>query len=82
MKEARKIIFAVYCDSDEQARAVQNIAKEFCSNFTIDAVDIMSIYPMIKDNKAMLKQTAKAITKGGKTEALRMIPQLIKMFIK
>ena len=77
MKTPRKIMFAVYCDDDEQAIAVQNIAKEFCSNFTINAVDVMSFYPMIKNNRALIKQTVQAISKGGKSAALRLVPQII-----
>lgn len=77
MKTPRKIMFAVYCDDDEQALAVQNIVKEFCSNFNISAVDIMSFYPMIKNNRGLIKQTVQAITKGGKAAALRLVPQII-----
>ena len=78
MKEARKIMIAVYCDDDEQARAVQNIAKEFCSQFSVKATDIMGIYPMILKNKALLKDAAKTITRGGKSAAFRLIPSLLK----
>ena len=83
MKEARKIMIAVYCDNDEQARAVQNIAKEFCSNFRVSAVDIMSFYPLILKHKALLKDAASTISKGGKAAAFSLVPSLLKaMFDK
>lgn len=69
---------AVYCDNDEQATAVQNIAKEFCSEFSIHAVDIMGMYPLIRKNRALLKEAARTITKEGKAGAIRLIPALIK----
>lgn len=78
MKTPRKIMIAVYCEDDEQARAVQNIAKEFCSQFSVSATDIMGLYPLILKNKAMLKEAASTISKGGKAAAFRLIPSLLK----
>ena len=78
MGTPRKVIMAVYCDNDEQATAVQNIAKEFCSEFSIHAVDIMGMYPLIRKNKGLLKEAARTITKEGKAGAIRLIPALIK----
>lgn len=69
---------AVYCDNEEQATAVQNIAKEFCSEFSIHAVDIMGMYPLIRKNRGLLKEAARTITKEGKAGAIRLIPALIK----
>lgn len=81
MKTPRKIYMAVYCDSDEQAQAVQNVAKEFCSMFTIDAVDLLAIYPKIKEKRGVLKDAAQIITKEGKKGAIRLVPALIKQLI-
>lgn len=81
MKTPRKIYLAVYCDSEEQAVAVQNVAKEVSSTFQIDAVDLLSFYPTIKKNKGLLKEAAKTITKEGKKGAIRLIPALIKAMI-
>ena len=81
MKTPRKIYMAVYCDNDEQALAVQNVTKEFCSMFTIDAVDLLAIYPKIKEKRGVLKDAAKVITKEGKKGAIRLIPALIKELI-
>lgn len=78
MATPRKIILAVYCDNDDQAVAVQNISKEFCSMFNVHAIDIMGIYPMIKKNRKLLKDAAQAINKEGKAGAIRLIPALIK----
>lgn len=69
---------AIYCDDEEQATAVQNIAKEFCSEFSIHAVDIMGMYPLIRKNRGLLKEAARTITKEGKAGAIRLIPALIK----
>lgn len=82
MKEARKIMVAVYCEDDEQARAVQNIAKEFCSQFQVSATDIMSFYPLIIRNKALLRDAAKTISKGGMASALKLAPSLIMALFK
>lgn len=78
MKTPRKIMIAVYCEDDEQARAVQNIAKEFCSQFSVTAKDIMGFYPLIIKNKALLKEAANTISKGGKAAAFRIVPSLLK----
>lgn len=78
MATPRRVIMAVYCDNDEQATAVQNIAKEFCSEFSIHAVDIMGMYPLIRKNRGLLKEAARTITKEGKAGAIRLIPALIK----
>lgn len=74
----RKVILAIYCDNDEQAVALNNIAKEFCSEFSINAVDILSLYPMVKKNKKLLKDAARIITKEGKAGAIRLLPSLVK----
>lgn len=78
MATPRKVILAVYCDNDEQATAVQNIAKEFCSDFSIHAIDIMGLYPTIRKNRKLLKDAARTITKEGKAGAIRLAPALIK----
>lgn len=80
MGTPRKIVMAIYCDNDEQAVAVQNIAKELCSTFTLNAVDIMCVYPMLKKNKALLKDAIKTIQKEGRAGAIRLIPSIVKMF--
>ena len=72
---------AVYCDSEEQLVAVQNVAKEFSSMFQIDAVDLLSFYPIIKKNRGLLREAAQTITKEGKKGAIRLIPALIKAMI-
>ena len=76
----RKIMIAVDCDTDEQAIAVQNVLKEFCSNFRINGVDILAIYPTIKKNKTLIKQMVTTISKDGKKGAIRLLPSLIKAF--
>lgn len=81
MKTPRKIFIAVYCDGDEQATAVQNVAKEFSSMFQIDAVDLLAFYPVIKKNRGLLKEAAQTITKEGKKGAIRLVPSLIKAMI-
>lgn len=81
MKTPRKVYMAVYCDSEEQLVAVQNVAKEFSSMFQIDAVDLLSFYPIIKKNRGLLREAAQTITKEGKKGAIRLIPALIKAMI-
>ena len=81
MKTPRKVYVAVYCDSEEQLTAVQNVAKEFCSMFQIDAVDLLALYPVIKKNRGLLKEAAQTITKEGKKGAIRLFPALIKAMI-
>lgn len=81
MGTPRKIVMAVYCDSDEQATAVQNIAKEFCSTFSLNAVDILCLYPMLKKNKGLLKEAIKVVQKEGKGGIIRLVPSLVKAFM-
>lgn len=73
-------MIAVDCDTDEQAIAVQNVLKEFCSNFHINGVDILAIYPTIKKNRALIKQMVATISKDGKMGAIKLLPSLIKAF--
>lgn len=73
-------MIAVDCDSEEQAIAVQNVMKEFCSNFRLNAVDILALYPAIKKNRTLLKEMFKTISKEGKVAAIRLLPSLIKAF--
>lgn len=81
MGTPRKIVLAVYCDNDEQAIAVQNIAKELSSTFMLNAVDIMCVYPMLKKNRALLRDAIKTIKKEGRAGAIRLIPSIVKMFL-
>ena len=81
MGTLRKIVIAVNCESEEQAVAVQNVVKEFCSNFTINAVDLLGMYPMIKKHKGLIKEAARTIAKEGKAGAIRLVPALIKAML-
>lgn len=76
----RKIMIAVDCDSDEQARAVQNVMAELCANVKIDAVTLLALYPSIKKNRALITNTINDIKKGGKMAALKALPALMKAF--
>lgn len=76
----KKIMIAVNCDDDEQARAVQNVMAELCSNVKIDAVDILALYPTIKKNRGLIKDLFRTVSKEGKMGAIRLIPSLIKAF--
>lgn len=73
-------MIAVDCDSEAQAIAVQNVFKEFCSNFHINGVDILALYPTIKKNRALIKQMITTISKDGKMGAIKLLPSLIKAF--
>lgn len=77
MATPRKIILAVYCDNDEQVTALQNIAKEFCSEYRLNAVDIMALYPKIKQHKSLIKEAIHIGKTGGKMGLLRVIPGII-----
>lgn len=81
MATLRKIMMAIYCDNDEQAVAVQNIAKELCSQNSIHAIDVMCAYPMFKKHRGLLKDAVKTIKKEGKAGAIRLIPSIIKAFM-
>lgn len=73
-------MIAVDCDSDAQAAAVQNVLKEFCSNFHLNGVDILALYPTIKKNRTLIKQMITTISKEGKIGAIKLLPSLIKAF--
>jgi hypothetical protein len=82
MATPRKIIMAIFCDNDEQAAALQNIAKEFCSEYRPNAVDILAMYPKIKRNKSLIKEAVRAGQTGGKMALLRVIPGIINAIFK
>lgn len=77
MATPRKIIMAIYCDNDEQAVALQNIAKEFCSEYRPHAVDIMAMYPKIKQNKQLIKEAVQIGKTSGKMGLLRIVPGIV-----
>lgn len=51
----RKIYLAIDCRSDEEAAQVQKIAEDISMNFDIPAKQIIEYYPMIKNNKGVIK---------------------------
>lgn len=77
----RKIVIAVDCDSEQQATAVQNVMREFCANFKLNAVDLLAIYPAVKKNRTLIKDAVKTISKDGKMGAIKLIPSLMKAFM-
>lgn len=78
----RKIFIAVYCDDDAQATQVQEIAKDMSSSFRIQAKDIIGIYPIIKRNKATLRNAIETIARDKMAGAMKVLPSLVGMLFK
>ncbi len=57
----RKIYLAIDCRNDEEAAQVQKIAEDISMNFDITAKQIIEYYPMIKNNKGVIKVAVKTL---------------------
>ena len=82
MGTPRKIFIAVYCDDEAQAAMAQDIAKEISSSFQIQAKDLIGIWPMIKKNKATLRNAVSAIAKDKMAGAMKVLPSIVSMMFK
>lgn len=74
----RKIIIAVDCDNDQEQQEIQVIAQELSQLFTLKAKNIISFYPVIKQNKTMLYNAAKIVSREGKKGLMKIIPMILK----
>lgn len=74
----RKIIIAVDCENDREQQLVQSIAQEISQTFTIKASDLISFYPVIVKNKALLYTAVKKVSTEGKKGLMSLIPMVIK----
>lgn len=74
----RKIIIAVDCDNDQEQQEIQVIAQELSQLFTLKAKNIISFYPVIKQNKTMLYNAAKIVSREGKRGLMKIIPMILK----
>lgn len=74
----KKIIIAVDCATEQEQQLVQSIAKEISETFKVSARDIISFYPVVQQNKALLYTAVKTIAKEGKKGIMKLVPMLIK----
>lgn len=74
----RKIILVVDCADDKEKELVQGIANEISGTFNMKGSDLISFYPFVKKNKALLYSAAKTVAKDGKKGMMKLIPMLIK----
>lgn len=57
----RKIYLAIDCKTDEEAAEVQKIAEDVSRNFDISAKQVIEYYPMIKNNKSVIKVAVRTL---------------------
>ena len=74
----RKIILVVDCADDKEKELVQGIANEISGTFNMKGSDLISFYPFVKKNKALLYSAVKTVSKDGKKGMMNLIPMLIK----
>lgn len=74
----RKIILAVDCDNEQDQQLVQNIAQEVCQTYHISAKDIISFYPVVRQNKDIIYTAFKTISREGKKGIMKIVPLLMK----
>jgi hypothetical protein len=74
----RKIILVVDCADDKEKELVQGIANEISGTFNMKGSDLISFYPFVKKNKALLYSAVKTVAKDGKKGMMKLIPMLIK----
>lgn len=74
----RKVFIAVDCDNDQELALVQNIAKEISGTFAIKAKDVISFYPFVVKNRALLYSAVKTVAAEGKKGVMKLVPMLLK----
>lgn len=74
----KKIILAVNCDSEEQQQTVQKIAQDISQTFHIEAKDLINMYPVVSQHKALLHSIIKTVSKEGKKGIIKIVPMLLK----
>lgn len=74
----RKVFIAVDCDSEQELQMVQNIAKEISGTFSIKAKDVISFYPFVVQNRALLYSAVKTVASEGKKGVMKLVPMLLK----
>lgn len=74
----RKIILVVDCADDKEKELVQDIANEISGTFNMKGSDLISFYPFVKKNKALLYSAVKTVARDGKKGMMKLIPMLIK----
>ena len=61
----RKIYMAIDCRNDEEAQKVQKIAEDMSMIFGLSAKDIINIYPSVKSNAGLIKNSIKTLSRDG-----------------
>ena len=74
----RKIILVVDCADDKEKELVQGIANEISGTLNMKGSDLISFYPFVKKNKALLYSAVKTVARDGKKGMMKLIPMLIK----
>lgn len=74
----RKIILVVDCADDKEKELVQGIANEISGTFNMKGSDLISFYPFVKKNKALLYSAVNTVSRDGKKGMMKLIPMLIK----
>ena len=74
----RKIILVEDCADDKEKELVQGIANEISGTFNMKGSDLISFYPFVKKNKALLYSAVKTVARDGKKGMMKLIPMLIK----
>lgn len=74
----RKIILVVDCADDKEKELVQGIANEISGTFNMKGSDLISFYPFVKKNKALLYSAVRTVARDGKKGMMKLIPMLIK----
>ena len=74
----RKISLVVDCADDKEKELVQGIANEISGTFNMKGSDLISFYPFVKKNKALLYSAVKTVARDGKKGMMKLIPMLIK----
>lgn len=78
----RKIFIAIDCANEEEAQAVQTVAKEASQILRLQARDILKIAPAAKKNSALIAKTIKTISSEGMKGVAKIIPFFIANFKK
>lgn len=76
----RKIYIALDCDDDQEAAQVQRAAEELSSVFRLSAKEVLSAYPMLKNNGQLIRSSIKTIAREGKSGVMKILPFLVKNF--
>lgn len=65
MMAYKKIYIALNCKDAEEAKKMQQAAEDLSATFAMSAGDILAIYPYVKKNARLIRNTIQTLSQKG-----------------